>query len=105
MIYCASERKAVNAAHACPLSPRASRDFPASRMGQAAAAGPRVFRAIERQWTLGEVVTRLAEVGLTLERLEEHPEQYWPLFRDIPEAIGNRLPHTFSLLMRKAQPT
>ncbi len=87
------------------VEPRANRDFPASGLGQAAAAGPSVPRAIERQWTLGEVVTRLAEVGLTLERLEEHPEQYWPLFRDIPEAVVNRLPHTFSLLMRKVQPT
>jgi len=85
---------------------RANRDFPASGLEQAAGSGGPVSRAIERQWTLGEVVTKLAEAGLTLERLEEHPEQYWPLFRDIPEGMVARLPHTFSLLMRKqAQPS
>jgi len=60
--------------------------------------------AIERQWNLGEIVTILAEVGLRLERLEEHPDQYWLLFRGIPKALANRLPHTFGLLMRKATP-
>lgn len=84
--------------------PRANRDFPASGLEQAAGGGAPVPIARERQWTLGDIVTSLAEVGLTLERLEEHPEQYWPLFRHVPEAMVSRLPHTFSLLMRKAQP-
>jgi SAM-dependent methyltransferase len=84
--------------------PRANRDFPASGLVQAAQSGAPVTIARERQWTLGEVVTRLAEVGLTLERMEEYPEQYWPLFREIPEAVIQQLPHTFSLLMRKERP-
>ncbi|MCI0362611.1 MAG: class I SAM-dependent methyltransferase [Phycisphaerales bacterium] len=84
--------------------PRANRDFPASGLKQAVASGRGAHRATEQQWTLGEIVTSLAGVGLTLERLEEHPEQYWPLFRGIPEAVVKRLPHTFSLRMRKAQP-
>ena len=84
--------------------PRANRDFPASGLEQAAAAGSPALCALERQWTLGEVVTSLSEVGLQLDRLEEHPEQYWPLYRHFPEAMVNKLPHTFSLLMRKARP-
>jgi SAM-dependent methyltransferase len=80
---------------------RDNRDFPASGLQQAAGSGGPASRAIERQWTLGEIVTRLTEAGLTLERLEEHPEQYWPLFREIPEEAVARLPHTFSLCMRK----
>jgi SAM-dependent methyltransferase len=83
--------------------PRANRDFPASSLEQEAALASPAPRARERQWTLGEVVTRLAEAGLTLERMEEYAEQYWPLFRAIPEAMIQRLPHTFSLCMRKAQ--
>ncbi len=84
--------------------PRANRDFPASRLEHAADAGSLRLCAVERQWTLGEVVTSLSEVGLRLDRLEEHPEQYWPLYRDIPEAVVDKLPHTFSLVMHKAQP-
>jgi SAM-dependent methyltransferase len=83
--------------------PRANRDFPASGLEQAAGAGAPFAVAYERQWTLGEVVTSLAEVGLTLMRLGEHAEQYWPLFHHIPGATISRLPHTFSLLMRKTK--
>jgi SAM-dependent methyltransferase len=82
--------------------PRVNRDFPASGLEQAVGGEGR--RAVEQQWTLGAVVTSLAEVGLVLERLEEHPEQYWPLFRQIPDDVLHRLPHTFSLSMRKARP-
>jgi SAM-dependent methyltransferase len=84
--------------------PRANRDFPASGFKQEVASAPPALSARERQWTLGEIVTRLADVGLRLERLEEHPEQYWPLFREIPPTVVERLPHTFSLCMRKATP-
>lgn len=84
--------------------PRANRDFPASGLEPAVATASPAPCARERQWTLGQVVTSLADVGLTLERLEEHPEQYWPLFREIPETMVQRLPHTFSLCMRKAPP-
>jgi SAM-dependent methyltransferase len=84
--------------------PRANRDFPASSLEPEVASASPAPCARERQWTLGEIVTRLVQVGLTLERMEEHPEQYWPLFRKIPETVVQRLPHTFSLCMRKAQP-
>lgn len=84
--------------------PRANRDFPASGLEQAAAGEP-ALRAYERQWTLGEIVTSLSDVGLRMKRLEEYPEQYWPLYRNIPEVVADKLPHTFSLLMWKAQPS
>ena len=84
--------------------PRANRDFPASGLEQAAAAGSPALRELGRQWTLGDAVTSLSGVGLRLDRLEGHPEQYWPLYRHIPETMVNKLPHTFSLLMRKARP-
>jgi len=52
------------------------------------------------QWTLGAIVTALANKGLRLELLEEHPIQYWNGMPNLPLPIANQLPHTFSLLMR-----
>jgi SAM-dependent methyltransferase len=53
----------------------------------------------ERQWTLGQIITALVQTGLRLERLEEHPEQFWDHFPHLPKMVLDRLPHTFSLLM------
>lgn len=55
----------------------------------------------ERQWNLGMIVTALARTGLRLELLEEHPDQYWDVFPKLPKDVMDRMPHTFSLLMRK----
>jgi SAM-dependent methyltransferase len=54
-----------------------------------------------RQWTLGPVMNSLVEAGLALERFEEHPELYWNQFEQVPAELAARLPHTYSLLMRK----
>jgi SAM-dependent methyltransferase len=54
-----------------------------------------------RQWTLGPIMNTLVDAGLRLERFEEHPELYWNQFENIPPDLAARLPHTFSLLMRK----
>ncbi len=55
----------------------------------------------ERQWTLGQILNGLAASGLRLERFEEHPDLYWHQFPNLPQDTIKRLPHTFSLLMRK----
>jgi SAM-dependent methyltransferase len=55
----------------------------------------------ERQWTLGQILNSLVDAGLQLERFEEYPDQYWDQFPNLPKEIACRLPHTFSLLMRK----
>lgn len=59
-------------------------------------------RAREHQWTLGEVMNSLVVVGLRLEHFEEYPDLYWDQFPHLSEGLARRLPHTFSLLMRKA---
>ncbi len=59
-------------------------------------------RAREHQWTLGDVLNALVAVGLRLEHFEEHPDLYWGQFPCLPDDLARRLPHTFSLLMRKA---
>lgn len=55
----------------------------------------------ERQWTLGAILNSLVGVGMRLERFEEHPDLYWNQFPNLPAELAKRLPHTFSLLMRK----
>lgn len=59
------------------------------------------LRAHEHQWTLGDIVNALVGTGLRLERLEEHPDLYWNQFPHMGAETAARLPHTFSLLMRK----
>ena len=55
----------------------------------------------EYQWTLGHILTALAQSGLRLERLEEYPLTYWEGLHNLPEEIRSKLPHTFALMMRK----
>ncbi|MES2463250.1 MAG: class I SAM-dependent methyltransferase [Armatimonadota bacterium] len=59
-------------------------------------------RAREHQWTLGDIINALISAGLTLERFDEHPDLYWNQFPDLPKDLARRLPHIFSILMRKA---
>lgn len=55
----------------------------------------------ERQWPLGDVINALLAAGLRLERFEEHPECYWDPFKRVPPETLRRVPHTYTLLMRK----
>ena len=55
----------------------------------------------EHQWTLGQIMNALVKAGLRLERFEEHPEQYWNQFPNLPQEVIDRLPHTFSLMMKR----
>lgn len=54
-----------------------------------------------RIWTLGQIVTALVRAGLTIKQLEEFPEPFWDQFKDIPERLLHRLPHTFALIAEK----
>jgi ubiquinone/menaquinone biosynthesis C-methylase UbiE len=56
----------------------------------------------ERQWMLGEIMNSLVAAGLRLECFEEYPDLFWNQFPHLPAELAGRLPHTFSLLMRKA---
>jgi SAM-dependent methyltransferase len=84
-----------------------SDDWPAQYMPASALAAPVAgqvrARKHERQWTLGQILNSLVDVGLGLERFEEHPEPYWNQFPNLPEEVSRRLPQTFSLLMRKVE--
>ncbi len=54
-----------------------------------------------RAWTLGEVVTALLATDLRVERLDEHPVDWWGGHRDaLPEERG-RIPLSFSITGRR----
>lgn len=55
----------------------------------------------ERQWTLGDIMNSLVAAGLRLEHFEEHPDLFWNQFPHLPADLAARLPHTFSLLMKR----
>jgi SAM-dependent methyltransferase len=57
----------------------------------------------ERQWTLGKIMNSLIAVGMSVVHFEEYPDLYWNQFPNLPAELATRLPHTFSLLMRKDQ--
>lgn len=80
---------------------RANESFPASALRRFAPAGAPPPEARERQWTLGRVVTALAEAGLAIERLSELSEHYWPQFPDMPPSEEALLPHSYALRARR----
>ncbi len=50
-----------------------------------------------RAWTLGEVVTALLGSGLRVERVTEHPVDWWGGHRDVRPEERGRLPLSFSV--------
>lgn len=81
--------------------PRHNDSFPASAVDRYVDKGEPAPLAWEYQWTLGQVVTAVAKAGLTVEKLTEYPEQFWPMFKNIADAELSRLPHTYALLAKK----
>jgi len=55
----------------------------------------------EHQWTLGAIMNSLVAAGLRLEHFEEYPDLFWNQLPNLRIDLAARLPHTFSLLMRK----
>jgi SAM-dependent methyltransferase len=54
-----------------------------------------------RAWTLGEVITALLGSGLRLERVTEHPTDWWGGHRDIRPEELRRIPLSFSVVARR----
>jgi SAM-dependent methyltransferase len=55
-----------------------------------------------RAWTLGEVITALSGAGLHLERVAEHPTDWWGGHADVRDDERGRVPLSFSVLARRA---
>jgi SAM-dependent methyltransferase len=51
-----------------------------------------------RAWTLGEVITALLGAGLRLERVTEHPIDWWGGHADVRDEDRGRIPLSFSVL-------
>jgi SAM-dependent methyltransferase len=81
--------------------PRANTDFPASFLERSPTSDGATLQAFQRSWTLGEIVTALANAGLRLERLSEYSDQFWDQFTLPSSEALRRVPHTFSLLMSR----
>ena len=56
-----------------------------------------------RAWTLGEVITALLGAGLRLERVAEHPIDWWGGHADVREEERGRIPLSFSVVGRKGR--
>jgi len=83
-------------------SPRANTDFPGRYLRRLSSdADQQPVEAFEWQWTLGDVLSTLIASGLVLEEVREHAEHFWPQFDAVPSKELARLPHTFSVLMRR----
>jgi SAM-dependent methyltransferase len=54
-----------------------------------------------RAWTLGEVITALLGAGLCLERVTEHPVDWWAGHRDVRADQRGRVPLSFSVVGRR----
>jgi SAM-dependent methyltransferase len=57
-----------------------------------------------RSWTLGEIVTALLGAGLRLERVAEHPTDWWAGHTDVRPEERGRVPLSFSILARGPRP-
>jgi SAM-dependent methyltransferase len=53
-----------------------------------------------RAWTLGEVITSLLQAGLRLERVAEHPIDWWGGHADVRDEDRGRIPLSFSVVAR-----
>jgi SAM-dependent methyltransferase len=51
-----------------------------------------------RSWTLGEIITALLGAGLRLDRVAEHPTDWWGGHADVRPADRDRVPLSFSVL-------
>jgi ubiquinone/menaquinone biosynthesis C-methylase UbiE len=57
--------------------------------------------AVERQWSLGEIVTAVSGAGMEIQHLAEYAEPFWRPGDLRAAAWEGRLPNTFSLLARR----
>lgn len=70
-------------------------------IGELPLPADQLTKKYESQKTFGQIINPLISTGLRLEKIDEHPNEYWDAFPNLPEVIKSKLPNTFSLLMRK----
>lgn len=81
-----------------------NRGWPASFLDLGKPAAEHAVK-YERLWTLADVHQALADAGLVLERLGEHPETYWETMPNLRPELRGRIPMTFTILARRPETT
>lgn len=61
----------------------------------------KMARKFEALWSLADIFTALTNAGLRVERMGEHPEEYWDIYPNLKAELRGRIPMTFSMLARK----
>ncbi len=82
--------------------PLADSGWPSTYIGDLGKPKEEHATKYERQWTLGDIVNAVISAGLTVKRLEEHPDSYWDSQPNMPPELLRRIPQTFSLLAEKS---
>ncbi|MDP9483436.1 MAG: class I SAM-dependent methyltransferase [Chloroflexota bacterium] len=87
--------------------PEASKGWSPEYIDRLSIAEPDQAWKFARSWTLGEILTALVGAGLRLERVAEHPTDWWGGHADVRPEERGRVPLSFSVLARgpRAGPT
>ena len=80
--------------------PEASRGWAPEYIDRLSIPDDRQSWKFARAWTLGEIVTALLGAGLRLERVAEHPDDWWGGHEDVHPEERGRIPLSFSVLGR-----
>lgn len=78
-----------------------SQGWPGAYIGALDAPDAELGRKYERLWTIAEVFNALTGAGLVVERMGEHPEEYWPILANLRPELRGTLPLTFSIMARR----
>jgi SAM-dependent methyltransferase len=84
-----------------PARPNENPGFPSSvviRETDQDAGRPKM---LERCWRPGQVINALASAGLEYVHFDEYPDLFWNQFWRIPKESADRLPHTYSVVMKR----
>lgn len=80
--------------------PEASRGWAPAYIDRLSVPDRELSWKFARAWTLGEVITALLGANLRLERVAEHPIDWWGGHRDVRREERNRVPLSFSVVGR-----
>jgi len=75
--------------------------FPSSAVIRETGGDAERPKMLERCWRPGQVINALAAVGLEYLHFDEYPDLFWNQFYEMPDETAGRLPHTYSVMMRK----
>ena len=84
-----------------PAQPNENPGFPSSAVIRETSGDAGRPKMLERCWRPGQVIHALTSVGLEYLHFDEYPDLFWNQFYEMPKETADRLPHTYSVLMKK----